>query len=140
MKLKRERRGVTSPVTPCCNNFSRCSWVQIGASFIFRFGFFNSIQVRSQMMHGERLYPTKDIYSGGSCSNTDSLPAILLRILLKVSQNNFIKQRTKYYQPEPKNNRKVFIVVTNVCELLIYACESKEYCGELLKLSTEHNK
>jgi len=29
--------------------------------------------------HGERLYPTKDIYSGGSCSNTDSLPAMLLR-------------------------------------------------------------
>jgi len=88
---------------------------------------------------GERLYPTKDIYSGGSCSNTDSLPATLLRILLKVKQYNFIKQRTKYDQPEPKNNPKVFMVVTNVCELLIYACESKEYCGELLKLSTEHN-
>ena len=32
------------------------------------------------------------------------------------------------------------MVVTNVCELLIYAGESKEYCGEPLKLSTEHNK
>jgi hypothetical protein len=91
------------------------------------------------MMHGERLYPTKDIYSGGACSNTDSLPAFLLRILLKVRKNNFIKQRTKYDQPATKSNRKVFIIVTNVCELQLYAGESKEYCGELLKLSTEHN-
>jgi hypothetical protein len=91
------------------------------------------------MMHGERLYTTKDIYSGGSCSNTDSLPAMLLRILLKVRQNIFIKQRTAYDQSAAKNNRKLFNIVINVCELLIYAGESKEYCGEQLKLSTEHN-
>jgi hypothetical protein len=92
------------------------------------------------MMHGERLYPTKDIYSGGSCSNTDSLPAILLRFLLKVSQNNFIKQRTKYNVPisqQPKVTGRFLTVVTNVCELHVYAGESKEYCGEPLKLSTE---
>jgi len=80
------------------------------------------------------------IFTPGACSNTDPLPAMLLRILLKVNENNFIKQRTKYDQPEPKSNRKLFMVVTNVCELLIYACESKDYCGELLKLSTEHIK
>jgi len=91
-------------------------------------------------MLGERLYPTKDIYSGGSCSNTDLLPAIFLRILLKKKQNNFIKQRTKYDQLATKSNRKLFIVGANVCELPVYACESKEYCGELLKLSTEHYK
>ena len=140
MKLKRERRGVTSPVTPCCNNFPDARGSDRGPHSFFRFGFFNSIQVRSLMMHGERLYSTKDIYSGGSCSNTDPLPAMLLRILLKVNEYNFIKQRTMYDQSEPKNNRKLFMIVINVCELLIYACESKEYCGELLKLSTEHIK
>lgn len=65
-----KRRGVASPATPCFWWFSKCLWIQIGASFLNRFRFFNrhTMCVRIRIVANARSQPGY-FSTGGSSSN-----------------------------------------------------------------------
>jgi hypothetical protein len=69
---------VTSPATPCRDDFFQMRVVQIGASFVFRFRFFNKVyDVRSHMASWQTTVTNKGYYVPGAPSAIRNLLSVI---------------------------------------------------------------